>query len=110
MSKGAGLHPKANSKTKSKTSALAKVQRLTLFGSPQLLEGEDAAAYDELLSRVSAEAPHAHARNNVRVDRRALVEEPQPAGLADRCGRSRRRSSPLMPEVIITTAAPRSAS
>jgi hypothetical protein len=54
MSKGAGLHPKANSKTKSKTSALAKVQRLTLFGSPQLLEGEDAAAYDELLSRVSA--------------------------------------------------------
>jgi hypothetical protein len=56
MSKGAGLHPKANSKTKSKTSALAKVQRLTLFGSPQLLEGEDAAAYDELLSRVSAAA------------------------------------------------------
>jgi hypothetical protein len=56
MSKGAGLHPKANSKTKSKTSALAKVQRLTLFGSPHLLEGEDAAAYDELLSRVSAAA------------------------------------------------------
>jgi hypothetical protein len=56
MSKGAGLHPKANSKTKSKTSALAKVQRLTLFGSPQLLEGEDAGAYDELLSRVSAAA------------------------------------------------------
>jgi hypothetical protein len=54
MSKGAGLHPKANSKIKSKTSALAKVQRLTLFGSPQLLEGEDAAAYDELLGRVSA--------------------------------------------------------
>ena len=39
-----------------KTSALAKVQRLTLFGSPHLLEGEDAAAYDELLSRVSAAA------------------------------------------------------
>jgi hypothetical protein len=56
MSKHTGLHPKANSKTKSKTSALAKVQRLTLFGSPQLLEGEDAAAYDELLSRVSAAA------------------------------------------------------
>jgi hypothetical protein len=56
MSKGAGLHPKANSKTKSKISALAKVQRLTLFGSPQLLEGEDAGAYDELLSRVSAAA------------------------------------------------------
>jgi hypothetical protein len=56
MSKGAGLHPKANSKTKSKISALAKVQRLTLFGSPQLLEGEDAGARDELLSRVSAAA------------------------------------------------------
>jgi hypothetical protein len=54
MSKGAGLHQKANSKTKSKTSAVAKVQRLTLFGSPQLLEGEDAAAYDELLGRVCA--------------------------------------------------------
>jgi hypothetical protein len=54
MSKGAGLHLKANSKTKSNTSALAKVQRLTLFGSPQLLEGEDAAAYDELLGRVHA--------------------------------------------------------
>jgi len=29
---------------------------LTLFGSPQLLEGEDAGAYDELLSRVPAAA------------------------------------------------------
>jgi hypothetical protein len=54
MSKGAGLHPKTDSTTKSNTSALAKVQRLTLFGSPQLLEGEDAAAYDELLGRVCA--------------------------------------------------------
>jgi hypothetical protein len=50
----ADLHPKANSKTKSNTSALAKVQRLTLFGSPQLLHGEDDAAYDELLNRVGA--------------------------------------------------------
>jgi hypothetical protein len=54
VSKGAVLHPKANSKTKSNPSALAKVQRLTLVGSPQLLEGEDAAAYDELLGRVCA--------------------------------------------------------
>jgi hypothetical protein len=54
MSKGAGLNPNVNSKTKSNTSAVAKVQRLTLFGSPQLLEGEDAAAYDELLARVRA--------------------------------------------------------
>jgi hypothetical protein len=54
VSKGAGLHPNASSKTKSNTSAVAKVQRLTLFGSPQLLEGEDAAAYDELLTRLRA--------------------------------------------------------
>jgi hypothetical protein len=54
MIKRAGLHPKANSKTKSNTSPLAKVQGLMLFGSPQLLEGEDAAAYDELLNRVGA--------------------------------------------------------
>ena len=54
MSKRAGLHPKANLKTKSNASALAKVQRLTLFGSPQLVEGEDAAAYNELLGRVRA--------------------------------------------------------
>jgi hypothetical protein len=54
VSKRVDLHPKTNSKTKSKTSALAKVQRLTLFGSPQLLQGEDAAAYDELLNRVGA--------------------------------------------------------
>jgi hypothetical protein len=50
----ADLHSKVNSKTKSNTSALAKVQRLTLFGSPQLLHGEDDAAYDELLNRVGA--------------------------------------------------------
>jgi hypothetical protein len=54
VSRRAGLNPKANSQTKSKTSALARVQRLTLFGPPQLLEGEDAAAYDELLRRVCA--------------------------------------------------------
>jgi hypothetical protein len=53
MSKRADLHPKANSKTKSNISPLAKVQGLMLFGSaPLLLPGEDAAAYHELLSRV----------------------------------------------------------
>ena len=53
MSKRAGLHPKANSKTKSNISPLAKVQGLMLFGSaPLLLPGEDDAAYHELLSRV----------------------------------------------------------
>jgi hypothetical protein len=53
MSKRAGLHQKANSKTKSNISRLAKVQGLMLFDSAQLLlPGEDAAAYHELLSRV----------------------------------------------------------
>ena len=32
----------------------APAPRLTLFGQPQLLEGEDAAAYDELLARICA--------------------------------------------------------
>ena len=44
-------------KNKSKTELAAprvRVQRLTLFGPPPLLEGEDAAAYDLLLARVCA--------------------------------------------------------
>jgi hypothetical protein len=36
------------------TLAAAPTQRLALFGSPLLLAGEDAAAYDELLARVCA--------------------------------------------------------
>jgi hypothetical protein len=40
------------SQSKSMTSAPAP--RLTLFGQPQLLEGEDAAAYDQLLARICA--------------------------------------------------------
>ena len=54
MTKRADLHPKANSKTGAKASALATVQPLALFGSPVLLAGEDDAAYHELLSRVRA--------------------------------------------------------
>jgi hypothetical protein len=46
--------PKTNSKTRAKTSAVAAVPRLTLFGSPQLLQGEDDGTYHELLSRVRA--------------------------------------------------------
>lgn len=42
--------PKIKSKSKSVTSAPAP--RLRLFGQPQILEGEDGAAYDELLSRI----------------------------------------------------------
>src|SRR5215470_10825383 len=44
-------------KSESKTEIAAvpgQVQRLAVFGPPLLLEGEDAAAYDELLSRVCA--------------------------------------------------------
>ena len=52
MSKRADLHQKANSKTRFKTSAVARVQPLTLFSSPVLVPGEDDAAYHELLSRV----------------------------------------------------------
>jgi hypothetical protein len=52
VTKRADLHPKANSKTGSKTSPLATVQPLALFGSPVLLAGEDDTAYHELLSRV----------------------------------------------------------
>src|SRR5438094_150251 len=46
------LDPKAKSRSKSMTSAQAP--RLRLFGQPQVLEGEDAAAYDELLARFCA--------------------------------------------------------
>jgi hypothetical protein len=55
MSKRAELNPKANSKPKPNRSPLAKVQGLTLFGSPQLLlHGEDATTYDQLLGRFCA--------------------------------------------------------
>ena len=52
MTKRADLHQKANSKTRFKTSAVARVQPVTLFSSPVLLAGEDDAAYHELLSRI----------------------------------------------------------
>jgi hypothetical protein len=45
---------RGNSKTKSISSAVISAQRLTQFAPPQLLEGEDANAYDELHSRVCA--------------------------------------------------------
>ena len=52
----ADLHPKANSKTRSKTSAVAMVPPVTLFGSPVLLAGEDDAG----LSRTSQPRPRSH--------------------------------------------------
>jgi hypothetical protein len=51
MSKRARSDPKNKSKSKCKTSLSA---RSTPFGQPPLLEGEDAAAYDELLARIRA--------------------------------------------------------
>ena len=41
-------------KTKSMTLAPARVQRLAFFGPPPLLEGEDAALYDDLVGRMCA--------------------------------------------------------
>jgi hypothetical protein len=45
---------RSNSKTKSMTSAPAPVQRFAIFGPPPLLEGEDAALYDDLFGRMCA--------------------------------------------------------
>jgi hypothetical protein len=46
---------RSDPKTKSK-SMISAPARLTLFGEPQLLAGEDAAAYNELLTRLRAAA------------------------------------------------------
>jgi hypothetical protein len=54
VSESDGLHPKTNLKTRTETLAVAAVERLPLFGSPQLLEGEDEAAYDDFLGRLYA--------------------------------------------------------
>jgi hypothetical protein len=42
------------SKSKSVSSADEPVRRFALFGPPPLIEGEDSAAYDEILAKVSA--------------------------------------------------------
>jgi hypothetical protein len=48
---------KSTSKTKiAAPSVPGQAQRLLLFGPPPLLEGEDAAAYDQLLARICAAA------------------------------------------------------
>jgi hypothetical protein len=45
---------RSNPKTKSMTSAPTRAQRFALFGPPPLLEGEDAALYDDLVGRMCA--------------------------------------------------------
>jgi hypothetical protein len=45
-----------NPKTKSMTSATARLQRFAFFGPPPLLEGEDAALYGDLVGRMCAAA------------------------------------------------------
>jgi hypothetical protein len=46
---------KSKNKTKVETTSVSgQAQRLALFGPPLLLEGEDAAAYDEFLARIRA--------------------------------------------------------
>jgi hypothetical protein len=52
VSKGNRSNPKTRSKSKSVASALPP--RWALFGQPQSLAGEDAAAYDQLLARICA--------------------------------------------------------
>ncbi|HLX17906.1 MAG TPA: hypothetical protein VKS24_22165 [Bradyrhizobium sp.] len=50
----ASKRSRSNPKTKSMTSAPARVQRFAFFGPPPLLEGEDAALYDDLIGRMCA--------------------------------------------------------
>ena len=50
----ASKRDRSNPKTKSMTSAPARVQRFAFFGPPLLLEGEDAALYDDLVGRMCA--------------------------------------------------------
>jgi hypothetical protein len=45
---------RSNPKTKSMTSVPARVQRFAFFGPPPLLDGEDAALYDDLVGRMCA--------------------------------------------------------
>jgi hypothetical protein len=45
---------RSNPKTKSMTSAPTRAQRFAFFGPPPLLEGEDAALYDDLVGRMCA--------------------------------------------------------
>ena len=54
MSKGAGLHPKANSQDQIQDIALGEGPVVDAVWFTRLLQGEDAAAYDELLGRVYA--------------------------------------------------------
>jgi hypothetical protein len=50
----ASKRSRSNPKTRSMTSAPARVRRFDLFGPPPLLEGEDAALYDDLVGRMWA--------------------------------------------------------
>ena len=52
VNKRVRLDPNTSSKFKSMTADPAP--RSAVFGQPQLLEGEDAAAYDQLLARICA--------------------------------------------------------
>jgi hypothetical protein len=52
MIKRVRVNPKVRSKSKAVTPATAS--RLRLFGQPPVLEGEDGAAYDELVARICA--------------------------------------------------------
>jgi uncharacterized protein YjaG (DUF416 family) len=47
-------HSDTKTRAKSSSAVTSIPRRLTLFGKPQLLEGEDAAAYDQLLEHICA--------------------------------------------------------
>jgi hypothetical protein len=48
----ASKRSRSKPKTKSMTSAPTRAQRFAFFGPPPLLEGEDAALYDDLVGRM----------------------------------------------------------
>ena len=50
----ASKRSRSKPKTKSMTSAPTRAQRFAFFGPPPLLEGEDAALYDDLVGRMCA--------------------------------------------------------
>jgi hypothetical protein len=50
----ASKRSRSNPKTRSMTSAPARARRFAFFGPPPVLEGEDAALYDDLVDRMCA--------------------------------------------------------
>ena len=73
------------SPTNPTSAADRSAKRLALFGPPPLIEGEDAAAYDELLVRTSAAVKPADILEDI-----WFVTSSISPGRSSRCGASRR--------------------